>query len=276
MPRPLWKGYLSFGLVSVPCALAAMEAPENEISFTMLDRRDHSRIRYQRVNERTGKEVPWSEIVKGHEIAEGEYVIVKPEDFKRAAPKATRTVEILGFVKDAQIDPWFYEKPYVLQPLEGGEKGYRLLAEALEHSKQVGIATLVLHTRQHLAALVPKGSALVLNTMRYASEIRELSEFDVGDSTTPKARKPELDMALTLIKAMSIDFKPQEYKDEYRDALRKWIAKQAKSGGRAVPDEEDQEPAPAPYSIMEMLKRSIEGVKPSASPQKKSGRRAAG
>ncbi len=280
MARPLWKGYVSFGLVSVPCTLATMEAPEKDIDFTMLDRRDRARIRYQRINEHTGKEVPWKEIVKGHEVAEGEYVVVTPDDLKRAAPKATRTIEIVGFVPGSQVPPWFYERPYVVQPLEGGEKGYRLLSEALEQSKEVGIARVVLHTRQHLAALISTGDALILNTMRFDAELRQLKDFDIAPSSEApaKASKREVDMALTLIKSMSMDWSPSQFHDEYRDTLRKWIAQQAKKGGQPAAEAEEEEEAPATYNIMEMLKKSIEGQKKTGGQPKKraASRRKAG
>ena len=262
MARPLWKGYLSFGLVTIPCALSSMEEPEKEINFSMLDKRDKARIRYLRVNEKTGKEVPWGEIVKGHEVREGDWVVVSPEDLKKAAPKATKTLDIVGFVEAKEIAPWYYERPYAVVPLEGGEKGCGLLQAALDESSLVGIARLVLHTREHLAALFSFGKVLVLNTLRYASEVRDPVELvgPAGKGAAAKPSKGELDMALTLIKTMKVDWKPEQYHDQYRDTLRKWIAAQAK-GGKAKPIEAEEEEIPETYNMMDMLRKSIAGQK---------------
>lgn len=278
MARALWKGYISFGLVSIACSLTSMEEPEKDISFTMLDGRDLSRIRYQRVNERTGKEVEWKDIVKGHEIAENEFVVITPDDFKRAAPKATKTIDIVGFVELATIKPWYYVRPYAVQPQGGGEKGYRLLCEALAASKQAAIAKVVLHTRQHLAALIPHGGVLVLNTLRFDQELRDPAQFE-PDEKGAAASKREIEMAQMLIGQMAMSWTPGEYEDKYRDQLRKWIAKRAKQGGRALPETDEQDDAPETYDIMEMLKRSIEGQKSKDRPAtttKKTGRRRAG
>ena len=172
MARPIWKGHVSFGLVTIPVSLASLESPEGELAFTMLDRRDEARIKFRRVSEKTGREVPWGEIVKGYELDDGSFVVVAPEDLKKAAPKTTRSIEITDFVDRAAIAPEYYERPYVLEPIEGGEKGYLLLREAMEETNRVGIAKITLHTRQHLAALMPVEKALVLNTMRFQTELQ--------------------------------------------------------------------------------------------------------
>jgi DNA end-binding protein Ku len=260
MPRPIWKGHISFGLVMIPVTLSSAEAREETIDFDMLDRRDNKRIKYVRINEKTGEEVPWKDIVKGVEVG-GKYVIVTPEDFKRAAPKVTRMIEIAGFIDRSLIAPKFYEKPYYLEPGEGGAKGYALLRDALRDSDRVGIAQIVMHTKQHLAALMTDGPALMLNTLRYDNELRTPSDFDniPPSSASAKATRAELQMAGTLIEGMAIDWRPSEYKDEYHDLLRKWIRQRAKAGPHAPePEVEEEVEAPATYSIMELLKQSLE------------------
>lgn len=268
MPRPIWKGHLSFGLVLIPVTLSSAQAAEEAIDLDLLDRRDNARVRYMRVNEHTGKEVPWKETVKGVDVGDGKYVVLTPEDFKRAAPKATRTIEIHGFVERDAIMPKFYERPYVVEPQEGGEKVYALLRDALRQAERVGIAKVVLHTRQHMAALLTDGPALMLNTMRYAGDLREPEDFTSLPSTrgTPKAAKGELQMASALIESMGVAWEPAKYRDEYHDALKKWIKQRAKSGKQGpAPIEEEDGDVPGPYSIMDLLKKSVQENKGKAS-----------
>jgi DNA end-binding protein Ku len=249
-------------------SLASAESPEGDLGFTMLDKHDRAKIKYQRVNEVTGREVAWKDIVKGFEVDENEYVVVTPEDFKRAAPKASRTIEITDFVARDEIDPMYFERPYVLEPLEGGQKGYALLREAMRHADRVGIAKVVLHTREHLAALIPVGQALVLETMRFKNELRPMKEFKLpaGTNAATKVNSREVKMAETLIDGMTSKWDPAQYHDEYRDKLRKWIEQRAKSGGKAAAVVEDEEEdVPGPYNIMELLKKSVEGKKGSGS-----------
>lgn len=267
--RPLWKGMISFGLVSVPAQLFSYEAKESEISFTMLDRRDHQRIRYVRVNEKSGKEVAWKDIVKGQEVGDDQYVIVTPADLKNAAPKTTRTIDIVDFVAQSEVAPWYFERPYILRPLEEGHKGYDLLCAALQDAERIGIAKIVLHTRQHLAALIPNGSSLMLNTMRFGPELRDLKDFGKpAASSSAKASKREVEMAKMLIDGMTVAWEPSKYHDEYRDKLRAWLARRAKTGSTAPAEEEEEESAPGPYSIMDLLKKSIEGQKRPAKRQR--------
>jgi DNA end-binding protein Ku len=263
MPRPIWKGHISFGLVTIPVGLASAENPEGEISFTMLDRHDQSRIKYQRINEKTGREVAWKDIVKGYEMPNGDFVVVSPEDIKKAAPKSSKSIEITDFVDRDSIDAVYFERPYIVEPLEGGEKGYVLLREAMESAAKVGIAKVAMHTRQHLAALIPVGKALVLNTMRFGKELRPMKEFDLPASagSDAKVNKREIDMAETLINGMSSKWDPAKYHDEYRDKLRHWIETMAKSGkAKPLPGEEEEE-IPGPYNIMDLLKKSVESQK---------------
>jgi DNA end-binding protein Ku len=262
--RPVWKGLVSFGLVSVPAQLFSYEAKESEIDFTMLDRRDQQRIRYLRVNAKTGREVAWRDIVKGFEVDTNKYVIVTPQDLKNSAPKATKTIEIVDFVSRDEVDPWYFERPYVLVPVEQGHKVYGLLCAALEDSDRIGIAKVVLHTRQHLAALITNGSSLMLVTMRFADELRRPEDFESPEvaAAPAKAPKRELDLAKTLIDGMTVAWDPTKYHDEYRESLTKWLAKRAKSGDTAAIDnDEDDEAVAGPYNIMDLLKKSIDGRK---------------
>lgn len=265
MPRPIWKGHLSFGLVLIPVTLSSIQATEEAIDFDLLDRRDNARIRYMRVNERTGKEVPWKETVRGVDVGNGKYVVLTPDDFKRAAPKATRAIEITGFVNREEIASKFFERPYAIEPAEGGEKGYTILREALNEAGKVGIAQVVMHTKQHLAALLSDGPMLSLNTLRYAEELRGPRDFTgvPAASTHAKATRAEMQMATTLIDGMSVAWKPEDYEDTYRDTLKKWIKQRTRAGGVAKPTEpdDDAEPGPGPYSIMDLLKKSIEESK---------------
>lgn len=274
MPRPIWKGHLSFGLVLIPVTLSSIQATEEAIDFDLLDRRDNARVRYMRMNERTGKEVPWKETVRGVDVGSGKYVVLTPEDFKRAAPKATRAIEISGFVERDEIAPKFFERPYAIEPQEGGEKGYAILRDALEEAGKVGIAQVVLHTKQHLAALLSDGPMLTLNTLRYSEELRGPREFARVPSARAgsKATRTETQMAATLIEGMTVAWKPESYGDTYHDTLKKWIKQRTRAGSakKVAEVEEEEDTGPGPYSIMELLKKSVEESKRSGRSSKHS------
>jgi DNA end-binding protein Ku len=264
MARPLWKGQLSFGLVALPVELYSAEA-RSDLHFTLLDSRDHSRIRYERVNEDTGDEVPWNQIVKGYEYDKGNYVVLTEGDFKKAAVEATRTIEIEDFVDLDQVSPTYFDKPYFLVPGNGGEKGYVLLREGLRKTNRAGIAKVVIRTRQYLAAVMPADEALLLVLLRFNQELREFSDVAGGAAAKMKSKKAapkELALAERLIETMSAEWKPEKYHDEYRDALMKWIERKAKGGAKALPagKEEEIEEAPATYNFMELLRKSVEGA----------------
>lgn len=265
MARPIWKGQISFGLVNIPVTLYSAEV-RNDLSFRLLDSRDRARVRYERVNEATGEEVPWNQVVRGYEYDDGSYVLVSDEDLKRVAIEATQTVEIEGFVDREDIDLHFYDKPYYLVPGKKGEKGYVLLREALKKTGKVGIARVVIRTRQYLAAVIPMGDGLVLDLLRFAQEIRNLGEFNLpeGKLEDYKISDKELDMAETLISSMSMSWNPEEYHDEYRDALMKWLEERIEAGQleAAAPGEvAEAEPPPPPINIMELLKKSVQEQK---------------
>jgi DNA end-binding protein Ku len=262
MARPIWKGHITFGLVNIPVTLFSAEV-RTDLHFNMLDSRNNARVRYERVNEATGEEVPWDQIVKAFEYDDNNYVILEEEDFKRAAPESTQTVEIEDFVEQDAIEYVYFDKPYYLVPGKKGEKGYVLLRETLRRSKKVGIAKVVIRKREYLAALVPEGEMLVLELLRFHQELRPVNEFDVPghDIEDYKISKRELEMAGQLVEAMTSTWEPAKYHDEYRDALMAWIEKKAAAGGAAPSaeaSEETKEPAGEIVDFMELLKRSVE------------------
>lgn len=227
MPRELWKGAIQFGLVHVPVSLYPAEHRE-DLSFTLLDRRDMQPVGYQRVNKSTGEEVPYEEVVKGYEYEKGEYVTVEKEDFKRANVEATQTVDIVGFIDADAIPPYYYDSPYYLAPGKHGDKGYALLRETLGRAGRVGIATVVIRTRQHIAALYARDNVLVLNTLRFHDELRKVDGLEVpGTLKAAKVQPKELDMAERLVEDMSIEWKPESFHDTYREDLKKFIEEKA-------------------------------------------------
>lgn len=262
MARPIWKGHVSFGLVNIPVSLFPGEK-HDDLHFRLLDSRDRARIRYERVNEVTGQEVPWDEVVKAYEFEDGNYVVLEEEDFKRAAVEATQTVEIEDFVDQDALEYVYFERPYYLVPGKKGEKGYVLLREALKRTRKIGIARVVLRERQYLSAVLPQGRALVLALLRYRHELRDPAEFELPgeDLQMYKVAEKEIDLAEKLIEAMSAGWEPEKYHDDYREALLAWIEKKAREGETAVA------PLPEPAAeaggevidMMELLRRSVEG-----------------
>jgi DNA end-binding protein Ku len=269
MARPIWKGNVMFGLINVPVVLYNAEQ-RSELHFKMLDSRDQARVRYERVNEVSGEPVPWEDVAKGYEFDDGNFVIVGDEDFKRAAPEASQTVEI---EKDVPIQ--YYDKPYYLVPGKRGEKGYVLLRETLRANGVIGIGRVVIRTRQYLAAVVPRGNALCLDLMRYDHELRKPDEFDLPDKKPAdyKITKRELDMAEMLVESMTVKWNPSKYKDDYREKLLAWIEKKAASDGEVTAPEPEleREPAGQIVDFMDLLQRSMKR-KQSESPPKTKAR----
>lgn len=262
MPRLVWKGHISFGLVNVPIVLYSAER-RVDVSFKMIDSRNAARIRYERVNEETGEEVPWDKIVKGFEYEDGNYVLLSEGELEIASAELTRTIEIEQFVDLEEIDVRYFDRPYILAPTKSGEKGYVLLREAISAAGKAGVARVVIRARQYLAAVVVEGEALVLELLRYAQELRPAEEFGLpsGDLRKHKITKQEVDLAGKLIDGMSGDWKPETFEDEYRTALMDLIERKIKSGQtEAVEDVEREAPedaAPASINFMEVLKRSV-------------------
>ena len=230
--RAIWKGAISFGLVNIPIALYPATRTE-ELKFRLLRAGDHSPVNYKRVAEADGKEVPWDQIVKGYEYEKGKFVVLKDEDFQRVDIEATQTVDITRFVKLDEVNPIFFHKPYYMEPQKGGDKAYVLLREALRASGKIAIAKVVIKTRQHLAAVKPQEKGLMLELMHFANELRDVDEFKVP--TAKEIGKKELQMAQALIDSMSDEWKPDEYVDEYREALEKLIEEKVEKGDKALP-----------------------------------------
>lgn len=260
MARATWKGFIAFGLVNIPVSLYSGEK-RAILEFDLLDVRDSAKIRYQRVNEETGEEVPWDQIVRAYEYKEGNYVLVEEEDFERAAVDATKNIDVDLFVDRGAIQPYFYEKPYVVTPNKGGEKAYVLLREALRAQNKAGIAKVVIRGRQYLVALLAEGDAILACRLRFAQELTDLNELDLprGSLREYGVSAQELDTAERLVDAMSGAWRPELYRDDYRDALLAWIEKKARTG-EVVPEEETPEPEPEsePADIADLLQRSLE------------------
>jgi DNA end-binding protein Ku len=260
--RPIWKGHISFGLVNVPVILYSAESRAN-ISFKLIDSRDSARIRYERINEDTGEEVPWNRIVKGYEYDDGNYVLLSEEELERASAELTRTVEIEQFVDVDDISPIYFERPYYLVPDKGGEKGYALLRTAMANAGKIGIALIVIRARQYLSAMMPVGDLLVLNLMRFHQEIRDIADFDIPASRfrDQHISKKEMELAGQLIEGMSGDWDAKKYQDEYRAALMEMIQRKIDAGEfepLEVPEEEEEDEEPATINLMDVLRQSIE------------------
>jgi DNA end-binding protein Ku len=205
MPRGLWKGAISFGLVNVPVELFSAEKRSSELDLTMLDKRDLAPVGYKRYNKASGEDVPWGEIVKGYEYEDGKYVVLSEEDFRRANVEASRTVEIVAFVERDAVPPKFFQTPYYLAPGKRGEKAYALLRETLQKADKIGIATVVIRTRQYLAAVYPENEMLMMDTLRYADELRDVEELGIPAASLkgPKVTAKEIDLALRLVEDMA-------------------------------------------------------------------------
>ena len=230
--RAIWKGSISFGLVNIPVGLYPATRSD-DISFRQLRAEDLSPIRYKRVAEADGEEVPWEKIVKGYEYDKGEFVVVTDKDFEKAMPEATQSIDIVEFVDLAEIDPMFFDKPYYLEPQKGGKKAYALLRDTLKDTGKVGVARVVIKTRQHLAAVKPMANALVLELMHFPDEVLQPAGLDLPRAE--KLGKKEMEMAKSLVDTMSGKWEPKEFHDEYRDKLIKLIEEKVARGGKEVP-----------------------------------------
>lgn len=276
--RVIWKGSISFGLVHVPIGLYPAESP-NELHLSMLDSRDMAPVGYKRINKRTGEDVSWGDIVKGFEYEKGEYVVLGEEEFRQANVEATQTVEIVDFVDAAEIPLPYYDKPYYLEPMRKGEKGYALLREALRRSQKVGIAKVVLRTRERLAALLPWGDMLVLELLRYADELRDPGALKVPGSDLKALRisDKELDMAERLIDDMVVAWSPEKYHDDYREDLMRLIDEKVQHGETQAVSRAAEAPQPSAevVDIMSLLKKSVEQKQKARGEGKGGGRKKA-
>lgn len=261
--RGLWKGHISFGLVSIP--VQVMSAKEQkELHFSMIDPRDFSPVGYKYYNKHSGKDVKHNETVKGYEYKKGSFVVLNEADFKKANPIATQTIDIENFVQLDDIDPVFFDRAYYLLPLKGGEKAYGLLTEALHKSRKVAIAKIVMHTKQHLVALIPRGKFLLLELLHFAEDVKELSEIEDWKQDIRISKNPtqEVAMAERLIEDMTSAWDPNLYKDTYREDVMKRIKAKIKSGKakEITPIEEVSEPeytGAQVLDLMPLLKKSL-------------------
>jgi DNA end-binding protein Ku len=261
MARAIWKGSISFGLVNIPVGLFTAEE-RDEVSFRQLDRRNMSPIGYRKYNKENDEEVAQEDVVRGYEYESGHYVVVSDEDLAAANPEASKTVEITDFVESGAIEPIYFDKPYYLAPIGKAQKGYALLREALRRSGKVGIAKVVIRSRQYLSAVMPMGRVLVLEILRYPDEIRKADDLDLPSEdlaevgVTPK----ELEMAERLVEGMTEEWEPTRYRDEYRHDLMAMIRQKAETGEVVSPAGTEDEGAGRGdvIDIMALLKRSLQ------------------
>lgn len=263
--RAIWKGSISFGLVNIPIALYPATRRE-ELKFRLLRAADHSPVNYKRVAEKDGKEVPWDQIVKGYEYEKGKFVVLGEKDFQRVDLEATKTVDIQDFVDVEDIDPMYFYKPYYLEPQKGGDKAYVLLREALADGKKVGIAKVVIKTRQYLAGVKAMKDVLVLELMHFADELAEAGKLNVPKKLEPGKR--EMDMAKALVESMSAKWDPEKYKDDYRDALMEVIEEKVESGGKEI--EEKPKKGPTPTKVIDLVAVLQQSLQQSHGAKKKS------
>lgn len=263
--RSLWKGYISFGLVNIPVLLLSAEKHQQEIHFKLLDKRNHAGIKYSRINEETGKEVPWENIVKGYEFEPGNYAILTEDDLNEIARENLKAIEIEDFVDIDELGTMYFERPYYLLPDRRGEKGYVLLRETLKNTHKVGIARVMIRTHQYLAAVMAEDNAIVINTLRYPQEVKKPSEVDVPDEPLKeyKISKKEFDIAKQLVDTMSVKWDPKRYNNEYREDLLKLIEEKiAKGGKKAVKHVEEHEIKQTNVvDFMTLLKQSVTAKK---------------
>jgi DNA end-binding protein Ku len=277
MPRAIWKGAISFGLVHVPVALYPA-SQEDDIDFDWLDKRSMDPVGYKRINKRTGKEIAKEQIVKGVKQEDGDYVVLSDEEIAEAYPKTTQTIEIEAFVKAEEIPFVFLERPYYLEPLAKAEKVYALLREAMLQSGRIGVARVVMHTKEHLAALIPAGPALMLNTLRWSSEIRPWDELKLPaeGKAAAQLKEAELKMARQLIQDMTTEWKPADYADKFTAAVLDLVARKREAGDtQAVEPLESVEEAGRASNVLDLtalLKSSLAGRKAAAAPAAKAGK----
>ncbi len=252
--RSIWSGTISFGLVNIPVKLLSAVQSEG-LDFDMLSKKDMAPIRYARIDTKTGKEVAWKDIVKGYEYTKGKYIVVDDKDFEKASPEKSKAIDISQFVKEEEIDPILYEKPYYIIPGTGAEKTYKLLIKALEETKSVGIAEFMLRNRVHVCAIKAYGDILLLNQMRYQDEIKELPE--IKDSKNSRISPKEIQLAVKLVEQLSEKFDPAAFTDTYIIELEKII--KAKASGKQIKVAAEPKKSPAAVKdLMAVLKQSLQ------------------
>jgi DNA end-binding protein Ku len=267
----IWKGAIAFGLVNIPVELRPAVRTDR-LSFRMLHAEDMAPVKYERVCSADGEPVPWSDIVKGYEHSKGKFVVMTPEDFEQAKLEKSKTIDIMDFAKDEEIDPRYFDTPYYLVPTKGGEKAYALLREAIRRCGTVGIGKIIMHEKQHLAGIKVVGEALVLETMRFADELVDAEELSFP--STDVVRPQELEMAEQLVSNLAQPFDPKKYTDDYRTNLMR-IIKAKMKGKQAKLEEPEDEPAdPKVIDLMSRLRESLEQGRTKKSGTKVRARRA--
>ncbi|HEY5798714.1 MAG TPA: Ku protein [Burkholderiaceae bacterium] len=262
MPRSIWKGAISFGLVHIPVEVLSAEKP-NSLDLKMVDKRDFAPIGYKRINKDTGKEVEWDNIVKAYEYDDNQLVALSDEDLRRANVKATQTIDIANFIDTEEIDSTYFEQPYYLKPGKGGDKVYALLLQTLKKSGKIGIAQVVMHTRQHLVALIPRDDIIIMNTLRYPAELRQPEDLDMPELKKAGISDKEVKMAMALVEGMAEPWDPSVFHDTYKDDVLKLVKQKIKDKQTHVltePSKDDQEPKSAKViDLMALLKQSLNG-----------------
>ncbi len=257
MARPLWKGAISFGLVTIPVQLYSATR-RDELRFRQLDRRDNSVVREKRVSEKSGREVPWEDVVRGYEYEEGAFVVLEPDDFTRANVKASETIDIALAVPREIIPPEYFDRPLYVVPTKTGVKPYHILREVLQRTGRAAVATIVMHGRQHLAALLADERVILLELLHFAHEIKTIDALETGAALeAPEIRSKELELAEQLVAALDGPWRPEEFHDDYRDDLLALIGEKARTGRSP---ERAAEPAGAEAEVidmMELLKKSV-------------------
>ncbi len=274
MPRAMWSGTLSFGLLNIPVSVFSAKE-QKSIQFNLLDKNDYGRIGYKQYNKNTGKEVSKKDIVKGYEYEPDQFVLVTDKDFEKANPKASENIDIEDFVDLGEVDPILFEKPYYLAPAKNGVKGYELLRRVMEKTDKVAIGKIVMHGKQKLVAILARGEHLVLEIMRYAKEILEADEIELpNDDKLDKVKisDREIKMAKELVEGMTSKWKPEKYKDTYKDDLLKMIKAKVK-GGKSIESETPDKPESTGdrqvIDLMPLLKKSLKQTKKTTTTKRK-------
>jgi DNA end-binding protein Ku len=272
--RSLWKGAITFGLVHIPIGLYSA-TQETDVDFDWLDRRTMDPVGYKRINKRTGREIDKDDVVKGVQHGKGNYVVLSPDEIAEAYPRTTQTIEIEAFIDVAEVPFVYLEKPYFTAPINKGEKVYALLREALKETGKAGLARVVIHSKQHLAVVLPCGPALVLNLLRWGGEIRSWEDLPLPAGGKAGIKDAELKMAKNLIADMSGHWKADELRDEFHDAIMKLVEAKAKAGDTETVEPLEEAPAPEDSNVVdltELLRRSLGGGHKAAAPKKEAGK----
>lgn len=263
MARAIWDGNISFGLINIPIELRSMQNTKDDVDLNMIDSRDQARIQYKKVNADTGKEVPWKNITKGYKISEDEYLTLDKDALKDMQLKSTQSIELTEFVDLADIPYYYFDKPYVLAPGKKAEKSYLLLYRALESKKKAALGKVTIKTREHLGAIVAEGNALILNLLRFKSDLKPLSAFEfVQDLKGMRIAAKEQKLACDLVDSLSSDWSPEQFKDEYKIALKKYVKslskkKSSKKKAKSKKVDETVETKSNVINITELLEKSL-------------------